>query len=329
MEQLIDLEEPGAIVSTIDRAVGRLFGKSAFLVLGPFLDVGERCIFLRTPWGVPLGYVRIGNCIAEPVVLSSFAKLAGWALSRALPDHRSVRSDWLRAARKVVEEGLPQADLHCGIWEIAGYLRPAFHVGGDCFSHMRNDQMACFLLLDAVGHGIDSALLAASCRSLWRGVVYEKDLSIAIKRLNERLSEETGSERFVAATMGYCHADGSVEFVCCGQSPAFLLECGSVKLLPECEPPLGVYPEWSFKIQRVQLARGEGLVFVTDGVLEWKVDSRGMFGEEGILGALNRPLSAASEAIQRLMESLSRFAGATPPPDDVCALSVWRKAKEQ
>lgn len=68
------------------------------------------------------------------------------------------------------------------------------------------------------------------------GGVYEKDLSLAISRLNERLFLDTGSDRFVAATMGYCLPGGTVEFESCGQSPLFLIAAGQAIIMPECDP---------------------------------------------------------------------------------------------
>ncbi|MBS2035177.1 hypothetical protein JST97_09310 [bacterium] len=73
-------------------------------------------------------------------------------------------------ARLVVEEGLPHGDMSLGQWTISGALRPAFHVGGDCFNCLINEDILCFLLLDAVGHGVGSALLAASPVRLAAGV---------------------------------------------------------------------------------------------------------------------------------------------------------------
>ena len=324
VEELIDLLEPSAIVASIDRAIPRIFGESARLRLDLDAAPSGPHLALTSPSGVTMGYLTDAPSPASDQVRRVFSKLAGWALSRALPTHGPVWSDWLRMARLVVEEGLPQSDIRLGQWQISGALRPAFHVGGDCFSYLVNDEVLCFLLLDAVGHGVGSALLAASCRSLWRGVVYEKDLSVAIARLNERLFLDTGSDRFVAATMGYCLPDGSVDYVCAGQSPIFFMDGARVETLSECDPPLGLFGDWSFQVQRIKVPIGSGLLAVTDGVLEWRTPARGMFGEQGVLQALRQPLLAAEDAIQAVLESLEEFAGGTPPPDDVCILCIWR-----
>ncbi|MFN8610874.1 MAG: PP2C family protein-serine/threonine phosphatase [Vulcanimicrobiota bacterium] len=324
-EQLVELLEPVAVVKAIERAAGRLFGGSAVLVLKPPFQV-ENGILLQDSMGQTVGCIHSAQWQAEPEVVRAFVKLSAWALSRVLPSPGPVWSDLLRVAKLVVEEGLPKGDLCYGAWHISGALQPAYHVGGDCYSYLSNDDIVCFLLLDAVGHGVGSALLAASCRSLWRGVVYEKDLSLAIQRLNQRVFQDSGTESFVAATMGYAYPDGNVEFVCCGQSPAFYFRNGLVEVLCECDPPLGLFDDWNFEIQRLRMDDGSGLLLLTDGVLEYKTEARGMFGEQRVLEALARPLEGPEQAIKLLLGSLSDFAGGTPPPDDVCCLCLWRNS---
>jgi len=319
--ELIDLLEPSAIVFSIDKAIPRIFGEPAQLRLDLDKEPEGPHFALTSPSGVTMGYVVNPRSSENDQVRRVFSKLAGWALSRALPTHGPVWSDWLRMARLVVEEGLPQSDIRLGHWHVSGALRPAFHVGGDCFTYLVNDEVLCFLMLDAVGHGVGSALLAASCRSLWRGVVYEKDLSVAIARLNERLYLDTGSDRFVAATMGYCLPDGTVEYVCAGQSPIFFIDAARVETLSECDPPLGLFGDWKFQVQRVKVPHGCGLLAVTDGVFEWRTPSRGMFGDEGVIQALSQ---VEKNPIQAVLDSLAEFAGGTPPPDDVCILCIWR-----
>src|SRR4051794_5312783 len=44
---------------------------------------------------------------------------------------------------------------------IAGILEPAYDVGGDCFDYALNDQLLSLAIFDAVGHGVESSLVAA------------------------------------------------------------------------------------------------------------------------------------------------------------------------
>ena len=257
-----------------------------------------------------------------------FLKMAAWAVHRTkllvIARQQSDLVGSLRVARKIVEEGLPRELLTTASWQISGLLRPAFHLGGDSFYYLVNDNALCFLLADAVGHGLGSTILASECRALWRGVVFEKDLSLAVARLNALLFENTGPERFVAATLGYCYPDGRIEYISCGQGPLFRIRPGRADLLPECEPPLGMFPDLEFPIQSLTLEPGEGLVCVTDGVLEWCDEAGNMFSEAGMVRVLSQEFQTSQEILEAITRGLVDFHLPESQRDDVCAVALLR-----
>jgi serine phosphatase RsbU (regulator of sigma subunit) len=322
-ERVVDLADPGAVIREVEGVVVDLLECGwAQVLLARVQPVPPGALVLRSPENRVVAYVATGPSEISPNLpgFQAFLKMAAWAL---LGQAREW-SESLRLARKVIEEGLPIDRLRAHGWEAVGELRPAFHVGGDYYTYLLNEDVLCFLLLDAVGHGLSSALLAASCRSLWRGVVFEKDLNLAVRRLNQRLFEDTASEHFVAATLGYCFPDGSVEYVCCGQSPMFLLDHGKVTMLPECDPPLGLFDDWEFEVQRRQLKPGQALLSVTDGFLEWPGSDGVPFGEEGAVCALEVDFPDAPSAVERLFQKLMKWADGTRQLDDVACLCMWR-----
>ena len=321
--RVADLTDPGAVIREVEGTVVELLDCGwARVLLAPFRPVPVGGLVLRNADDTVVAYVATGPSARPPTLpgFQAFLKMAAWALRGQAREW----SDSLQLARKVIEEGLPGEPLLAHGWEAVGELRPAFHVGGDFYSYLVNEDVLCFLLLDAVGHGLSSALLAASCRSLWRGVVFEKDLNLAVRRLNQRLFEDTASERFVAATLGYCFPDGSIDYVCCGQSPLFLLDRGQVLLLPECDPPLGSFADWDFEVQRLQLHSGQSLLSVTDGILEWPGDDAVAFGEEGASQALEFDFPSATAVLEGLVQKLLVFAEGTRQFDDVACLCVRR-----
>ena len=269
----------------------------------------------------PVGHFQSQQCAV-------FLKMAAWAIRRThllrAARENSELLNSLQSARTIVEEGLPKGSLKHSHWQVSGELQPAFHVGGDCYSYMVSEDALCFLVLDAVGHGLGSAVLAAGCRALWRGVAFETDLGLAVTRLNRRLFEDTGPERFVAATLGYCYPDGSVEYVTCGQSPLFHISKQGVKILPFCDPPLGLFADQLFEVQKVQLEAGESLLCVTDGVLEWANSAGEFFGEEGVAQALSQDTSDSREMTLAILRSLADFHYRANPGDDVCLLALRR-----
>ena len=328
-EHILQEDDVNIVIAELERLAPEILGcLSARVELGP-----------GAASGIPL-YSRDGSVVAtvtlegvpgkgivkEPL----FYKMAAWAIRRTsllrMAQEQEDILDSLKVARKIVEEALPEENLKTLYWDISGLLKAAFYVGGDAFAYCLNQGMLCFLLIDAVGHGLGSTILASQCRAFWRALAYERDLGIAVTRLNQLLCEDTGPERFVAATLGYCHNDGLIEYVSCGQGPLFLKRGQEVELLSECEPPLGLFSDLDFKIQRLRLQAGDALVCVTDGILEWTNESQEMFSEIGVTAALSQPFETSEEILHSIARGLSSFCVPRVQRDDACSLAIRRLA---
>jgi serine phosphatase RsbU (regulator of sigma subunit) len=115
-----------------------------------------------------------------------------------------------------------------------------------------------------------------------------------VRRLGNREFEVTALvARWRAATRTFT-------WVNCGHPPAYLVDVdGAVGELEGPEhPPLGSADgEPTFSTTERQLASGERLILVTDGILERRTEGGGRFGVEGIRRALaevESPTAAAT-----------------------------------
>ena len=82
------------------------------------------------------------------------------------------------------------------------------------------------------------------------------------------------------------------------------MEPAGWRLLEETEPPLGVFFDQSFAVQRLHLASGDMLVLSTDGLVECESAGR-QFGVEGVRTSLEcsracRPGPLLDEVSERL-----------------------------
>jgi len=80
--------------------------------------------------------------------------------------HRRRRA--LSVAASMQWDLLPPLVLKTNSMSVAGLLEPAYEVGGDCFDYALNDSVFDLAMFDPVGHGIDSALVAAMCIGSYR-----------------------------------------------------------------------------------------------------------------------------------------------------------------
>ncbi len=258
--------------------------------------------------------------------------LAAIALKRqglldALAEKRRLERE-LQLARELVE---PPATLNVPGFDLAGAFHPARTVGGDCYDFVPlGPGSLAFLVADASGHGLDSALLVSRCRSYFRALASPREsLETMARRMNALLvSDSRQGERFVAASLGRLScASGQLEVIGAGQAPCLLLASGEVSLVPTSCPPLGVLKEIELEAQKIELAAGDLAFFFTDGLPEWRNPKGALLGEDRLGEALARlrrhPLPELLERIYREAESFSQ---GQPQDDDVTCLAIRRQS---
>lgn len=235
----------------------------------------------------------------------------------------------LIAARNVLRQMLPHGELRSPPYHVHGWLQPAHFVGGDCFDFLQRDNQLCFLLADAVGHGLASTMMALECRALWRAFCRTEDGDRIALLLNGLLSQdERSDEQFVAACIGNLDtATGTLTYTCCGLAPCFLQSRKKgVRVDSLADPPLGVFGNTPYTPRTIVLRPGDRAVFVTDGVIERANNAGKNFGEQRLAQLLRDTAGEPPDlALERLKASLDQFAEGADPSDDAAALMVWRE----
>ncbi|MCB0911248.1 MAG: SpoIIE family protein phosphatase [Propionibacteriaceae bacterium] len=175
-----------------------------------------------------------------------------------------------------VQRALSPAELPSRAgWEHGAAAVPAREVGGDFYDLRIEGRYAVIFLGDVMGKGIGSGILAAATRTALRSgnpATRPADaLADSVRIIDEEL---TRSNAFV--TLGYATVDlltGRTGLVDAGHGLSFLVRNGGteVERLAGADLPLGLGSSWGE--QRVDLAPGDSLLMVSDGVLEGWGDS--------------------------------------------------------
>ena len=330
-EEVIDVEDLAQICSALEQAGSRLYGQVAIELAEaegscqgvPVLAAGGEDVVAYVHFG------SAGCASAQRPLDRLFLRLVSWCIVhnrlRRASQQRQELVEALRVARRILEESLPTSKLSYNGWEISGCLRPALHLGGDLYSYTAGERNVRFLLADAVGHGLDSTLLVSECRALWRASApYDQDFSAEISRLSALLYENTGAERYVAATFGRCHGDGTVDLILCGQSPQFVLRESGLERVKEPDLPLGLFPDQRFQVRNLALNPGEALLLTSDGVLDLRNGAGETFGEAGVRRSLRPPYPCSQKIVQDLLDCLNEFSDLETRRDDICALALVR-----
>lgn len=182
-----------------------------------------------------------------------------------------AHADERRRAGEVQQSLLPQDSLHLEEYELAGRFRPSRSVGGDFYDWYRTPEGLHLTVADAMGKGMGAALIAATVRAVLRSAGDRPDLDGAFgsaARAMEADLEQAGS--FVTLFHGrLTAADGVVDYVDAGHGLALKVAAdGTCTRLTPGGPPVGAWPGQEWISGRVDLAPGDSLAVVSDGLLD-------------------------------------------------------------
>lgn len=235
-------------------------------------------------------------------------------------------------ARAIQIGTLPKTMPRVPGYEVHGHFQPADHAGGDLFDLVMLEGRLFMLLGDATGHGFGPALSATQMQAMLR-VAFRcgADLDQAYRQVNNQLSEDLPDNRFITAFMGFLDpASHQVSFHSGGQGP--ILHWRASANAPEWHAPttfpFGVMNvDIAGKAAVLDLAPGDVLALISDGIYEYTDGQGELFGDARVAQVMSRhhalPLP---ELTAKLLEAVVEFAGGTAQKDDI-TLVLLRRAE--
>jgi serine phosphatase RsbU (regulator of sigma subunit) len=158
-----------------------------------------------------------------------------------------------------------------GQFTFAGWLEPASHVGGDTFDYSVDHDVLHASMTDAMGHGVQAALLATLAIGSLRNT-RRSDVGVAeqARQANEAMIAHADGDQFVTGLLLRVDLrSGRVVAVNAGHPRPYRLRGGRVDCLElAADIPFGMIPDTTYGEQEMQLEPGDRLVVVTDGFLE-------------------------------------------------------------
>ncbi len=212
----------------------------------------------------------------------------------------------------------------CGFEATARYLPSAgAHVAGDWFDLV---QVASGKYLigvgDAAGHGIHAASLMAQLRNAARGLAVGGHPPSRILHGLGMLTTQDDPESFATAIYGMLEpTDGTFTWAAAGHIPPIMYGPEGARLLDGADvPPLG-FPLPDPPVEFVvQLKPGEGLVLITDGVVERRGKDLAERLEALRVLVERNALEAVDDLARRAVDSFCK------DPDDDCCLVVLKRS---
>jgi serine phosphatase RsbU (regulator of sigma subunit) len=210
-------------------------------------------------------------------------------------------------------------------------LEPAKEVGGDLVDHFCiDDDLLVLVLGDVSDKGAGPAMMMARTHALFRGVAARPDAARlfrapeeAVRLVNATLAVGNSSCMFVTLLIAaFEGTTGRLTYVRAGHVPPFLRRAsGAVERLGAAGGlPLGLMEDAVHTSAVVELAAGDELLIVTDGITEAMDPARELFGEDRIADLVGRRDVSAAALLPQLLAQVKLFEAGSPQSDDIAAI---------
>jgi serine phosphatase RsbU (regulator of sigma subunit) len=211
----------------------------------------------------------------------------------------------------------------------AGILEPAYDIAGDIFDYAIDDGVIHFAVIDGMGHGIDSTVLAGLAVGSYR---HARRQGASIAEIHTAVDAALASRyddlSFATGVIGtLAVATGRLEWTVAGHPQPLLLRGRSEVTELECTPtiPFGL-GAGTPGIHALDLKPDDAVLFYTDGVTEAHTPEREMFGLDR-LGALLIQEAAgeqeAEELLRQMVRGVLKHQGADLRDDATMLLLRW------
>jgi sigma-B regulation protein RsbU (phosphoserine phosphatase) len=252
-------------------------------------------------------------------------------LGKKLNQHFAQIDQEMRLARRLQQDFLPKSIPQTGPAKFHTVFRPADWVSGDIFDVFQLDEdHVGFYVADAVGHGLAAGLLTMFIKQAlptkeiknwgYRLITPEE----AMAALNQSICEQhLPNAQFVTAcycvlnlrTLEMCFSRGGHPY------PALATADGHLSDLKAEGSLLGIFPNETFPMKRVQLNPGDKILLYSDGLelaLVKEQDDDSDPNEYRYQGEFRRLAGASGERIAaEFTQMMDDEAGSLNPTDDV------------
>jgi serine phosphatase RsbU (regulator of sigma subunit) len=213
---------------------------------------------------------------------------------------------------------------------VAGILEPAYDVAGDSLDYALNDDVLHLAMIDAMGHGLNAAVLATVAVGAYRHARRaEAGLAELYAFMDTAIDAQFGPDHFVTAQMMRLDiGTGHLEWVNAGHPAPMLIR--DHRVIGALEGP-GTLPVGfggsKPQINTRQLRRGDRVLAYTDGLVEEHTTGGALFGEDRLIATIER-VGPASASVQQMVRDLShtlmRERGGITSDDATLFLIEWR-----
>lgn len=215
--------------------------------------------------------------------------------------------------------------------QLYAMIDPAKEVGGDLYDFRLKGDQLYFAVGDVSGKGVAAALMMAITRatlSFVMGLGLPMDETLC--RINNGFSEANNTGMFVTLFVARINLKtGHMDYCNAGHNPILVLPPDSAPYFLKCKTNLaiGLFENFSYEAEQLDLKPGTRLIAYTDGVTEAEKEDLSLYGNDRLMQwAVNTAFEhkdwEEKETVESLYQSVREFAEDNPQNDDITIMSV-------
>lgn len=214
---------------------------------------------------------------------------------------------------------------------VAAMLVPAKEVGGDLYDFVQKGNYLYLTIGDVSGKGVPASLMMAITRAGLRFVSgIDQSMDKLLERINVSVTDTNSNDMFVTLFMGRINLDTKrMEYCNAGHNPIIVVPPDGDPYFLKAMPNLaiGLFEDFVYKAESIDLATGTRLILYTDGVNEAERADNSLFGNDRLLAWAGSALvrnSATSnkEVVDNLYKEILQFTEGNVQNDDITIMSV-------
>jgi serine phosphatase RsbU (regulator of sigma subunit) len=224
---------------------------------------------------------------------------------------------------------LPPLNLASRRVTAAGRLEPAYDIGGDCFDYALNGAVLDVAIMDSMGHGLRSAIVAGLAMGCYR---HDRREGQGLVQMHENLDAavlgQCDGSAFVTGQIGQLDlASGVFTWINAGHPEPLRIRHGQVIGPLEATPclPWGLGPG-HVELITSGLEPGDSILFYTDGIVEARGGSAGDFGSERLADLVGQYASdqvPVGLIVRHLVRAVLEFHGNRLHDDATVLMVHW------
>jgi hypothetical protein len=219
---------------------------------------------------------------------------------------------------------------------LAGMLEPCYDNGGDALDYAVNDGILHVSVLDAMGHGLAAAGVAAFALSAYRHSRRRGcGLLETYAAMDDAVGDQFPGERYVTAVIAQLHLQtGRLTWISAGHPPPLIIRDGRLARTLTVPPaaPLGIPLDGPLPVLGEEaLEPGDLLLLYTDGLTEARHRDGRMFTITGLGEFIEREAAAgqtAPETLRRLRHAIVDRQPGQLEDDATAVLVEWHRGAE-